>query len=88
MDLSAERFTYTRHAEEMMGERRIHRAWVERTILQPHTTEPDPKHPDRVRAFRAVPESDGRVLRVVDADYGDRYRVVTLFLDRGRKRQR
>ena len=71
-----------------MAERQIDRAWVEATILQPDTTEPDPKHPERVRAFRAVRERDGRVLRVVYVPHQNHYRVVTLFLDRGRKRQR
>ena len=66
-----------------MAERQIDRAWVE-----PDTTEPDPKHPDRIRTFWSVPERDGRVLRVVYTAHPDHYRVVTLFLDRGRKRQR
>jgi hypothetical protein len=79
----AERFTYTAHAEEMMAERQIDRAWVEKTVLQPDTTEPDAKHPERVRAFRALPERDGRVLRVVYIPHRDHSRVVTLFLDRG-----
>jgi len=47
----------------MMAERAIERSWVERTVLAPDQTEPDPSHSDMVRAFRAVPERDGRVLR-------------------------
>ncbi len=72
----------------MIAERQIERAWVEETILNPDATEPGPKHPDRTRAFRSIPERDGRVLRVVYARQRDQYRVVTLFLDRGRRRQR
>lgn len=77
---------YTRHAIDMLAERGLEKAWVERTILQPETTEPDPNHPDRQRAFRGLPERDGRVLRVVYTATGSTYRVITLFLDRGRKR--
>src|SRR3954467_3187042 len=76
------RFTYIDHAREQMTRRTIDPAWVERTVLAPETTEPDPQHPDRVRAFRSVPERDGRVLRVVYVPEGDDYRVLTTFLDR------
>ena len=70
-----------------MAERQIEREWVERTIREPETIAPDPNHPDRIRAFPAVPERDGRVLRVVYVPQQGGYRVVTAFLDRGRKRQ-
>ncbi|AMJ62401.1 DUF4258 domain-containing protein [Bosea sp. PAMC 26642] len=79
-------FTYTFHAEVMLQEREIARAWVEQAILQPDAIEQDPKHADRLRAFRAVPERDGRVLRVVYVRSDTAYRVITLFLDRGRRR--
>lgn len=78
-------FTYTQHAIQMLAERNIERDWVERTILQPDATEPDDKHPDRWRAFRGVPERDGRVLRVVYASSCSTYRLITLFLGRGRR---
>lgn len=80
------RFTYTHHALTMIAEREIARDWVERTVLEPEAVEPDPKHPERERAFRAVPERDGRILRVVYVADGETYRVITLFLDRGRRR--
>ncbi len=79
-------FSYTRHALAMLAERDIDRDWVERTILHPDETEQDPQHPDRLRSFRAIPERDGRVLRVVYVPSGMSYRVITLFLDRGRRR--
>jgi hypothetical protein len=86
MTPSAIRFIYTNHARDMLVEREIAPEWVERTVLEPETVEPDPKHPERVQAFRAVPERDGRVLRVVYVPDGETYRVITLFLDRGRRR--
>ncbi|AOO84195.1 hypothetical protein BHK69_05075 [Bosea vaviloviae] len=79
-------FSYSEHAMTMLAEREIERVWVERTVLQPDATEPDPKHPDRQRAFRTVPERDGRVLRVVYVRSDTAYRVITPFLDRGRRR--
>jgi len=81
-----ERFVYSDHAKEMLRERNIESEWVERTIIDPDAVESDPKHADRVRAFRALPERDGRVLRVVYVGSGEAYRVITLFLDRSRRR--
>lgn len=80
-------FIYGTHAREMLTERKIDRLWVERTVLEPDTTEPDPGHGGRTRAYRIVPERDGRVLRVVYEQEHDTVRIVTLFLDRGRKRR-
>lgn len=80
-------FTYTHHAEQMALERGLLREWIERTVLEPETVEPDPKHPERTRAFRSLPERDGRVLRVVYVGDGENFRVITLFLDRGRRKR-
>jgi len=78
---------YGTHALETLAERAIERAWVERTLSSPESVEPDPIHPDRMRAFRALPERDGRVLRVVYVPIRGGARVVTMFLDRGRRRK-
>jgi hypothetical protein len=40
-----------------------------------------------MRAFRTVPERDGRVLRVVYVSVPGGARVMTMFLDRGRRRK-
>lgn len=78
--------TYSDHVMVMLIERNISREWIERTILDPDATETDPKHLDRTRAYKALPERDGRVLRVVYVQSGQVYRVITLFLDRSRRR--
>ncbi|MGX5736473.1 DUF4258 domain-containing protein [Bosea thiooxidans] len=86
MSGAAERhFEFTAHAAAMMAERAIERSWVERTVLTPDQSEPDPSHPDTVRAFRTVPERDGRVLRVVYRRTDTHFRIITTFLDRGRR---
>jgi hypothetical protein len=79
------RVSYSPHAEDVLLDREVNREWVERTLLGPEAVEPDPKHPERLRAFKAITERDGRVLRVVYVRRGDRYRVITAFFDRGRK---
>lgn len=57
--------TDAQHALEQIALRGLDRRWVERTILVPDLAEPDPRHPERRRASRAVPEMADRVLRVV-----------------------
>lgn len=81
-----DRLIYSAHAEIMLAERGIERDWVKRTVLEPQFRENDPTYPDRQRVFRALPERDGRVLRVVYTMVGDEFRIITLFLDRGRRR--
>lgn len=79
------RFTFGPHALENLVDRGLDRAWIERTIIDPDIIEPDPNHPERLRAYRAVPERDGRVLRVVYVPENRGCRIVTAFLDRGRR---
>lgn len=80
--------TYSDHALDMLVERGIDRKWVERTLSEPESVEPDPHHGDRWRAYRTIPERDGRVLRVVYAVMDDDRRVITVFLDGGKGRTR
>jgi hypothetical protein len=82
----ARRFDYSDHAIEMLAERGIAREWVERTVLNPDVVEPDPRHSERARAYKALPERDGKVLRVVYVASDQAFRVITLFLDRSRRR--
>lgn len=86
MTEQAGRIDYSDHAAEMLNERGIAPEWVERAIFVPDMIEADPRHADRTRAFKALPERDGRVLRVVYIRSGEDYRVITLFLDRSRRR--
>ena len=78
---------FTRHAEDMLAERGIDRNWVERTINQPDAIEPDTARADVTRAFRSIPERDGRVLRVVYSTTDEQIRVITAFFDRARRRR-
>ena len=78
--------TFGPHATEVLEERRIPRSWVERTVAAPDVVEPDPRKPDRLRAFRAIEERDGRVLRVVYVP-GETPHIVTVFFDRARTKR-
>jgi hypothetical protein len=80
-------FRWTAHASDNLADGEIERDWVERTILEPDAAEPDTRHPERIRAYRVVPERGGRIRRVVYVRDGDICRIVSLFLDRGRRRR-
>lgn len=77
---------YRAHAETVLRERKLDKAWVEYTVLAPEWTEPDPADPTLERRFRVLPERHGRILRVVCAENHDSIIVVTAFLDRRARR--
>lgn len=76
---------FTDHAENTLRERGIQREWVAAALAEPDWTAPDPKA-DRTRAFRAIPDAGGKILRVVYSKAGSEFWVVTVFFDRDAKR--
>ena len=79
-------FTCTQNARAQIALRALDPAWIKRTILAPDASETDPGHPDRTRAIRAVPEREGRLLRVVFVVRSpSTFPIITAFLDRGRR---
>ncbi len=75
---------FTQHAEDMLIERGIDRAWVEATVRNPDTVEADPTREGIMRAFRRISERGGRTLRVVYVQAGEAARILTAFFDRSR----
>lgn len=67
----------------MLEERGISPDWVARAIAHPEWLADDPRGPPLRRAFRMVPEAEGRVLRVVFRHEDDLIIVVTAHFDRG-----
>ena len=59
------RIVFTKHANEMLRERQLQRAWIELTITGPGATEVDASRPNLVRAFRRIPQRRNLWLRVV-----------------------
>ncbi|ACA20739.1 conserved hypothetical protein [Methylobacterium sp. 4-46] len=79
-------FVSLAHARVAMAERQLDAASVERAVVSPLTTEPDPVDPSLVRAVRSVPERGGRVFRGVYRPEPAGCAILTAFLDRGRRR--
>lgn len=76
----------TTHAETVLRERQLERQWIERTAQSPEWTDSDPSSPDVERRFRAVPERDSRILRVVCVETASEIRIISAFLDRKARR--
>jgi len=82
----SKRIVLSNHARTAMTERGLDLAWIERTAREPEWTEPEPADPALERRFRAVPERDGRILRVVCGEDDATITIVTAFLDRRARR--
>jgi hypothetical protein len=80
------RIVFTEHANVALTERSLELEWIERTAREPEWTEPEPTDSTLERRFRAVPERDSRILRVVCGEDDDTIRIVTAFLDRQARR--
>ena len=65
-----------------MRERQIESEWIARTVNAPQWLEADPADPGVQRLFAAVPERDGRYLRVVCVETATEIRILSVFLDR------
>lgn len=83
--MSDQSLRFTKHAELMLAERHIRRDWINRAISVPDAIERDPNRENVFRAFRSIPERNGRILRVVYSQDGDDLRVITAFFDRARR---
>lgn len=76
---------YSKHARDVMRERKIPEEWVRRTIASPDQTETPPD--GTIHYIKAISEHGGRFLRVVMNPAVTPMRVVTVFFDRRLGRQ-
>jgi len=75
-------YRLTAHAASVIAERQIPQEWVARVLGQPMRLEADRYDPTLRHALAAIPENDGRVLRVVYNDTVRPWQVVTAYFDR------
>ncbi|MCP3961144.1 MAG: DUF4258 domain-containing protein [bacterium] len=78
----------TKHAEQMLRERRIEADWVDQTLRHPQWTEPDRGDRALRHALGAIAERGGKILRVVYDSTSQPRRVITAFFDRRARRRR
>ena len=66
-----------------MRERGLDARWVETVSRAPLWTAPDPGDPAVERRFGAVPQREGRIMRVACVEDDFEIRMISAFLDRG-----
>ena len=76
----------TKHAQDAIEFRNLAFDWIAETVSAPDFVEPDPRHPERTRSYKAITAFGGRVLRVVHRPDGDDILVITVHFDRGARR--
>lgn len=76
----------TLHAREAIEDHGLMVAWVEATVAAPEFTQTGPFDPTLTRAFKSIPEADGRILRVVYRHDAEETVIVTAHFDRGASR--
>jgi Domain of unknown function (DUF4258) len=80
------KITFSQHAEDQLRERDLTREMVVHVLQNPAFVTLDPNHPNRTRAYAAINERDGRVMRVVYVEGDSERRVISAFLDRDAQR--
>lgn len=72
----------SRHAQHVVGERKLTEEWIVEVVRNPAFTQTDPTQPGAIRAFGRIAAFGNRMLRVVYYDAGAEYRIITVFFDR------
>ena len=78
-------YELTRHARDVMRERKIRPEWLERVFWEPELVKVGGSNPLHERRFRRIPEFGNRVLRVVVNTEFVPVRIVSVFFDRAMK---
>jgi hypothetical protein len=78
-------YQLTQHARDALVKRQIPVEWMERVLLSPEWTEPDPLESDLEHRLAHIAEFGNRVLRVIVNVSVEPPRIVTIYFDRRRK---
>ena len=76
------KYTLTQHARDVLEERALPVAWLERVLHSPQRIEPDPADAELEHHLGRIAEHGNRVLRVVVNKTVRPARVVTRYFDR------
>jgi hypothetical protein len=76
---------YSNHTRVRLQSRQLADEWIERAVMSPDWTRPDPDDATATRAFKRIPENGNRVIRVAHRPDGSDILVITAFFDRNAK---
>lgn len=79
-------FRFSKHAREMLFERMIEEEWVQRALREPK--QKMAKDDGNIHYFKNIPERQGRILHVIVNPISEPQTVVTVFFDRGIRREK
>ena len=79
------KYTLSVHAEKVIEERKIKKEWIEITINNPDSVEPDMKDQELIHHLKVIKENDKRVLRVIYNKSVEPLLIVSSFFDRRMK---
>jgi hypothetical protein len=81
-------YDLTDHARESLRKRpTIRLEWVERILQQPERVEQDSVDAELEHRLGRIPESAGRVLRVIVKKTANPLRIITVYFDRKMRRK-
>jgi len=78
-------YELTQHARDVLAERKIPVAWLERVWRNPALIQVSQTDPEIEYRFAAIPEFGGRILRVVVNNRASPTRIVSVYFDRAMK---
>ena len=78
-------YELTQHARDVLVERKIPIAWLERALQKPTLVKPSVIDPTAESRFVVIPEFGHRVLRVVVNKQAFPERIISLYFDRAMK---
>jgi len=76
---------WTQHARDVFEKRKIPRAWIERTVIDPDKTLPDDIDTELLHYLKVIQEYENRVLRVIINKSSEPPRLITFYFDRKMK---
>lgn len=79
------KYELSKHAQDVMRERKISQEWLDRVLLSPTLTLDDREDVELKHHLAKISEYEDRVLRVVVNDVKVPHVIVTAFFDRNMK---
>jgi hypothetical protein len=80
-------YQLSKHAKDVLEEREIPTAWLERVLDSPQRIEPDPRDAELEHHLGRIAEHGHRVLRVVVNKTVRPAQVVTVYFDRAMRKK-
>lgn len=82
MDIDSLPYEFTKHARQVIQERKIKPDWIALALSKPEKIEQDSTDQELEHALARIPEFGNRVLRVIYNKTEKPIRIITVYFDR------